>query len=130
MVFFRVCKAKYGFYFLCRTRDKCVTRARRRRRRGRTRRRARGRAIARHADDTGQRQRVVDRDDVALARRRCPKSWRAYFPDVSYEENDRRAELSRALATFFASSEGRAFVREVRAVDARMGEAGEGGGAR
>ncbi len=91
------------------------------------------RAVARSRvmpDDTGQRQRVVDRDDVALVRRRCPKSWRAYFPDVSYEENDRRAELSRALATFFASSEGRAFVREVRAVDARMGEAGEGGGAR
>ena len=49
---------------------------------------------------------------------------------VFHLSRSQTAELSRALATFFASGEGRAFVREVRAVDARMGEAGEGGGAR
>jgi hypothetical protein len=77
-------------------------------------------------DDAGQRARSNGAtDDVALAQRACPQSWRAYFPDVSYEFNDRRAELSRALTSFFASTSGKTFVRDVRR--AMRGEAREDG---
>ena len=77
-------------------------------------------------DDAGQRARSNGAgEDVALAQRACPQSWRAYFPDVSYEFNDRRAELSRALTTFFASTSGKAFVRDVRRATRRGDRAGE-----
>ena len=77
-------------------------------------------------DDAGQRARSNGAgEDVALAQRACPQSWRAYFPDVSYEFNDRRAELSRALTTFFASTSGKAFVRDVRRATRRGDRADE-----
>jgi len=76
--------------------------------------------------DAGQRARSNGAgEDVALAQRACPQSWRAYFPDVSYEFNDRRAELSRALTTFFASTSGKAFVRDVRRATRRGDRADE-----
>jgi len=70
-----------------------------------------------------QRARIDARDDVALAELRCPKSWQIYFPDVSYDVRDRRAELTRGLARFFKSPSGRALLREVRRIcDARAVE--------
>ena len=45
----------------------------------------------------------------------CPKSWQTYFSDVSFDYNDRRAELTRSITTFLMSSVGQVFVKEVRA---------------
>lgn len=44
----------------------------------------------------------------------CPKSWQLYFPDVTHDFSDRRAELARTMTNFFASTRGREFVKEVR----------------
>ena len=63
----------------------------------------------------------------------CPKSWQLYFPDVTHDFSDRRAELARTMTNFFASTRGREFVKEVRrdgnAVTTMGGEGkdGEGG---
>ena len=65
---------------------------------------------------------IHDQNDAQLERERldsaasstCPKSWPIYFSDVSFDANDRRAELTRALGSFFNSPSGRPFVREVR----------------
>lgn len=74
-----------------------------------------------HGGAAAQRARVDARDDVALAELRCPKSWQIYFPDVSYDARDRRAELTRGLSRFLTSPSGRAFVREVRQIDVARG---------
>lgn len=79
-----------------------------------------------HGVAAAQRARVDARDDVALAELRCPKSWQIYFPDVSYDARDRRAELTRGLARFLTSASGRAFVREVRRIDRARGEEKKG----
>ena len=61
--------------------------------------------------------RTDDADDAnarSLSALACPKSWQLYFPDVTHDSTDRRAELARTMTNFFASTRGSGFVKEVR----------------
>jgi hypothetical protein len=58
-----------------------------------------------------------DANATSLSVLACPKSWQLYFPDVTHDASDRRAELARTMTNFFASTRGSGFVKEVRMGD-------------
>ena len=57
--------------------------------------------------------RQLDRERATTSAPSCPKSWQTYFSDVSFDYNDRRAELTSSITTFLMSNVGQTFVKEV-----------------